>query len=333
MLGEFGWRDNATRNPVYKEWTDTVLRNGGAGALYWILSDDQDDGTLYPDYDGFTVYCPSPVCTMFGRFGQRLLEPGAHSFAPVADHDKAVTEFDTAVSLPAITNDVTYNRSSLIPESVDLDPGTQGQQTEYAIDAGTFAVQDGGSVLFTPATGFAGKAVASYLVKDTLGRRSNAADLVVTVKPDPNAAIKLFSFETGTEGWGPENGQPGTGTVAQSPAFHSDGAQSLQVTTGDGGWFGVRLAPTPANLTPKTHLKFEIQTTSAGTSQNAALQLTDSWTWCEGSWGWINPGTTATVEIDLRALNCGVTDVSRLQAVWVWFSGGGVFYIDGVRAE
>jgi hypothetical protein len=65
---------------------------------------------------------------------------------------------------------------------------------------------------------------------------------------------------------------PATGTVAQSQAFSSDGASSLQVTTGDGGWFGVRLAPTPANLTPKTRLRFEVQTTTAGTSQNAALR-------------------------------------------------------------
>ena len=34
MLGEFGIKDRATRNAVYKEWTDTVLLNGGAGALY-----------------------------------------------------------------------------------------------------------------------------------------------------------------------------------------------------------------------------------------------------------------------------------------------------------
>lgn len=41
------------------------------GALFWILSGKQDDGTLYPDYDGFTVYCPSPVCTTIANFGTR----------------------------------------------------------------------------------------------------------------------------------------------------------------------------------------------------------------------------------------------------------------------
>lgn len=42
--------------------------------------------------------------------------------------------------------------------------------------------------------------------------RAFSTGSTVTVKPDPNAAIKLFSFETGTEGWGPENGLPATGT-------------------------------------------------------------------------------------------------------------------------
>jgi mannan endo-1,4-beta-mannosidase len=72
MLGEFGLRDKSVRNPVYKEWTDTVFGRRGTGALYWILSGVQDDGTLYPDYDGFTVYCPSPVCTTIGNFARHF---------------------------------------------------------------------------------------------------------------------------------------------------------------------------------------------------------------------------------------------------------------------
>ncbi|GFJ89185.1 glycoside hydrolase 5 family protein [Phytohabitans rumicis] len=62
MLGEFGWPDKADRNPVYQKWTDAFIATGGTGFLYWILSGVQDDGSLYPDYDGYTVYCPSPVC-------------------------------------------------------------------------------------------------------------------------------------------------------------------------------------------------------------------------------------------------------------------------------
>jgi mannan endo-1,4-beta-mannosidase len=56
---------------------DTVYANGGSGALFWILSGKQDDGTLYPDYDGATVYCPSAVCTTIGNFSRKTLDPAA----------------------------------------------------------------------------------------------------------------------------------------------------------------------------------------------------------------------------------------------------------------
>ena len=49
LLGEFGLQDKATRNPVYKRWTDAAVAHKIDGMLYWILSDVQDDGTLYPD--------------------------------------------------------------------------------------------------------------------------------------------------------------------------------------------------------------------------------------------------------------------------------------------
>src|SRR5262245_33786424 len=58
-FGEFGWADKSTRNPVYQGWTNLYDKAGGTGWLYWILSGIQDDGTLYPDFDGYTVYCPS----------------------------------------------------------------------------------------------------------------------------------------------------------------------------------------------------------------------------------------------------------------------------------
>ncbi len=332
MLGEFGLLDRAKRNPVYKEWTDTVLRSGGSGALYWILSDKQDDGSYYPDYDGFTVYCPSPVCTAFGNFARVMQRRAPFRFPPVADDDAAVTPFETPATLPATANDVTYGDVPLLPDSLDLDPATPGQQAEYATASGTFALQPGGDVLFTPAPGFSGKAVASYVVSDARDRVSNPATLTVTVKPNPNAAIMLYSFETGTEGWGSASWQANAGTVEQSADYHSEGGHSLKVTTADGGWFGVVL-PSPVDLTGKTRFKFEIKTLAGGTSQNAALQLGDGWQWCQGPWGWINPGTTTTVDMDMLNLSCGAGDLSKLHAIYVWFSGGGVFYLDAVRAE
>jgi len=149
MLGEFGWKDKATRNPVYQEWTNTFARTGGNGFLYWILSGSQDDGTLYPDYDGFTVYCPSPVCTTIAnatteiRYGQR-------SLPPVADNDTAITAANTPVTLQPAANDIAY-RTKVRPASIDLDPATAGRQASLTLGSGRFDAKPDGTIGFTPA--------------------------------------------------------------------------------------------------------------------------------------------------------------------------------------
>ncbi len=334
MLGEFGLHDKSIRNPVYQQWTNIVYRRGGDGALYWILSDKQDDGSYYADYDGFTVYCPSPVCITISNFA-KMMGGQAPTFAPVADHDTAVTEFATPVTLDPLPNDITYGSAHLAPTTIDLDPATAGQQLTRSTYGGTFAVQSGATVSFTPDEGFAGKAQIAYTIRDSLARLSNPANLVVTVKPDPTGMLTLFSFETGTEGWAPGSWQGNAGTVAQSADFHTDGSYSLQVNAADGGWFGYETAEV-TNLTGKTHLKYDLQTVGAGSSINAALKLGDSWTWCQGTWGWSNPGTTTTVDIDLLSLACeggGDPDLSKLHGIYIWISGGGTFYIDNIRAE
>jgi len=332
MLGEFGLLNKSMRNPNYKTWTDTVLTSGGAGALYWILSGKQDDGSLYPDYDGYTVYCPSPVCKTLSNFGAMMIANRQLAFPPVADVDTAVTEYNTPVTLNPTTNDIAYGSASVIPGSLDLDPATAGQQTTATIAAGTFVASSDGTVTFTPADGFSGKAEISYTVRDSSNQLSNAAALTVTVKPNPTAAIQLASFETGTEGWASANWQTNAGTVEQSTDYASEGSHSLKVTTADGGWFGVNFGA-PFNLTGKTHIKFEIKTLAAGTSQNAAIQVGAAWEWCQGTWGWINPNTTTTVDIDLLNLSCASPALNQVNSIYIWFSGGGTFYLDNVRAE
>jgi mannan endo-1,4-beta-mannosidase len=332
MLGEFGWQEKSTRNPVFKEWTDTVFNSRGAGALYWILSGKQDGGSYYQDYDGFTVYCPSPVCTTVSNFAAMMTEDQAMVFPPVADNDTATTEFETPVTLTPAANDITYGGASLVPGSIDLDPTVDGQQTTVTVYGGSFTLQPDGTVLFTPEAGFSGKSQASYTIPDSLGQLSNPANLTVTVLPKPGAAITMFSFETGTEGWGAASWND-AGTVEQTANFHTDGAYGLQVNSTNGGWFGLNFA-TSFDLTGKISLKYDLQTLGAGTSKEVAIQVGDSLTWCEGGgWGWIPSGTTTTVEIDLTSMSCGTPDLSQVHVMYIWFSGGGTFYIDFVRAE
>lgn len=64
FCGEMGRRDRGTRDAKYSSWYNEFARLGVDGANFWLLSGHQDDGTLYPDYDGFTVYYPESSSTV-----------------------------------------------------------------------------------------------------------------------------------------------------------------------------------------------------------------------------------------------------------------------------
>jgi mannan endo-1,4-beta-mannosidase len=230
MLGEFGLKDKSMRNPNYKLWLDTVLRSGGAGALYWILSAHQDDGSLYGDFDGFTVYCPSPVCTTIANFSNEMAANRELVFPPVADDDAAVTEFQTPVGLDPPANDIAYGGGAVVRGTLDLDPSTAGVQTTRTVVGGTFVAAPDGTVEFTPAEGFSGSAATQYVIEDSAGRTSNAATLSVTVKPNPTGTLMLASYEDGLDGAGAES-WGGTGSVAQSTDWASDGSAARSICT------------------------------------------------------------------------------------------------------
>jgi len=50
-----GVPDEATRDAGYQTWIDTVRAQGGAGDQFWLLTSRVDDGSFYPDYDGYRV--------------------------------------------------------------------------------------------------------------------------------------------------------------------------------------------------------------------------------------------------------------------------------------
>ena len=334
MLGEFGLLDKNIRNPVYQQWTDAVFKSGGSGALYWILSGKQDDGSLYPDYDGFTVYCPSPVCTTLTNFSRMMMAGKYLSFAPVADNDTVVTDFNTPVVIHPLDNDITYNGAKLVPGSVDLDPLTDGQQTSMTVSGGTFVTNPDGTVTFTPTEGVAGKSQVSYVVKTqtpaaSRGVLSNAATILVTVKPDPQGALLLYGFENGVEGWALGNWQtPDGNSVAQITDWATEGTHSLKVVS-TGNWFGLDIS-NAIDLSNKTRFKYDLKTFAGGTSALVALKLGDSWAWNQLNGTWTPENTTTTVDLDLTGLSS--QDLSKLHGIYIWFNAG-TFYIDNVRAE
>lgn len=335
-LGEFGTKSKDVRNPVYFEWTRALFFSGANGGLYWILSDVQDNGALYPDYDRLTVYCPSPVCTTMSNFSARMSTGRILDFPPVADDDAAEAAFGTSVTFTPAANDVGYLGRKPVPRTIDLDPLVSGQQTLLTNAAGTFQLTNDG-VLFTPVPGFQGDAQANYTVRDTLGRKSNVAQLRAKVLPDPNGATLLYSFENDAQGWASASWQTDAGTTARVTDFATQGAASLQVTATGGGWFGLNVAEAVLDISGKTQFKYDLRTLDTGTSLNIAIQ-DRNWLWCEGSWGWQNPGTTATVAFDLAALTgngaaCDVSNLSDVNAIWIFVGAGAQVNIDNVRAE
>ena len=50
-----GVADEAAREAGYTAWTSAVESGGGAGDQFWLLTSRIDDGSFYPDYDGYRV--------------------------------------------------------------------------------------------------------------------------------------------------------------------------------------------------------------------------------------------------------------------------------------
>jgi mannan endo-1,4-beta-mannosidase len=72
VLEEYGWLDLTTRDGIYQSWTDTVYQSGGNGDQFWILTGLQDDGTLYPNYDGFRVTYPSSTASVLAAHAAQM---------------------------------------------------------------------------------------------------------------------------------------------------------------------------------------------------------------------------------------------------------------------
>jgi mannan endo-1,4-beta-mannosidase len=72
VIEEYGIGDKAIRDALYTTWTQAVEEEGGAGDQFWLLTGLQDDGTLYPDYDGLRVTYPSATATLLAEHAARM---------------------------------------------------------------------------------------------------------------------------------------------------------------------------------------------------------------------------------------------------------------------
>ncbi|HET9137976.1 cellulose binding domain-containing protein [Actinophytocola sp.] len=82
VLEEFGTSDQSTRDATYTAWTNAVRTGGGDGWMFWILTGIQDDGQLYPDFDGFRIVTPSASATVLANAAAQMGGGGGDNTAP-----------------------------------------------------------------------------------------------------------------------------------------------------------------------------------------------------------------------------------------------------------
>lgn len=83
-VGADGQSSVLTRNFVYRYWLQTVLSEGGAGDLAWMIAsvDDLTD-TLYPDYDHFSFYSVPEVMSIRDHVVQMTQQAPADPMGPL----------------------------------------------------------------------------------------------------------------------------------------------------------------------------------------------------------------------------------------------------------
>ena len=339
-MGEFGLESNNVKEVIYNDWTNLILNGGGSGAMFWnvpsgVPAPSAAQGTSEIDAS-FNEYEGSPVLWLMSDFAE-MMAGSTQQLPPVAGYQWATAPPGELATLNVLSNDVAYGENVTIdPTTIDLDPNTPGQQTSFAVNGGVFSVV-GQAVQFTPQTGFVGSVTGSYTVADSNHNLSNVGYLFVTVNPAQTGWTTLDSFESGTDGWGPIQGNtpPVTGTVALSPIFHSDGGYSLEVNVTAGGWFGVTF-PSPVNLSNWPSLAVDIETTSAGGYSAFALQAGSNSDWCQNTTGVtlaLFSTTTLTLPLQAPQLQCynGTPDLTSVRTLFVYLAGPGTYYLDNLR--
>ncbi|HEX6469908.1 MAG TPA: cellulose binding domain-containing protein [Streptosporangiaceae bacterium] len=82
ILEEFGSTDQSTRDATYTAWTNAVRTGGGDGWMFWLLTGIQDDGQLYPDFDGYRITAPSATATLLANAAAQMGGGGAVDTTP-----------------------------------------------------------------------------------------------------------------------------------------------------------------------------------------------------------------------------------------------------------
>lgn len=283
-----GWID-WNRNGTFDTPERSAVRRCATGAsLTWdVPTDIPADGATYPTFARIrTGKAAGASPTGFTPDGE--VEDHRFAFttpAPDAVDDTANTPADTAVTVPVLANDNAGAGATMQPSTVvftSTDATDSGRRLDvpgegvYTIDPAT------GSVTFTPAAGFTGRATpveyrafnntasvgpgSTALVTVTVGGPSTAADDAATTPQNVTVAVDpLENDRVGDDGTGVTGTFDPRSVVLTSPAA-VDGGKRLEVP-GEGVW----------TVDPQTGvIRFDPEPAFRGTGAPVAYSVGDS---------------------------------------------------------
>ncbi|MBN1320392.1 MAG: hypothetical protein JXA87_06050 [Thermoleophilia bacterium] len=259
---------NAAANRTLLSYTITGL-SIAPGATFYLRWEDvdaapgADDGMAIDDFS---------------------LTPYGAGSAPVAVNDSSLANPPGVAGPFSVTGNDTDADGNLAPSTVDLDPGTAGQQISRVVSGeGTWSVDASGNVTFTPQAGFAQDPTPiSYTVSDATALVSNQATITVDYVPvatndtsygnwpgDP-VTVDVLANDTTGDLVVPSTVQiAGTANPGDPLVVAGQGTWSVNTTTG-----AVTFTPEPGFLSDPTPISYTVQDNDGNTSNQADVTVT-----------------------------------------------------------
>ena len=142
ILEEFGLTDRSIRDEEYEQWFEVLEGNvyepvEYAGTNYWMIA-SYIDGTLYPDYDQYTVYGPEGTATESTR--QLIMNHAANMEAKnnINTVSPAKIDYDRANNTDVI---VTATMKEGTISGVSLNGNSLRSGTDYTISGNTVTIK------------------------------------------------------------------------------------------------------------------------------------------------------------------------------------------------
>jgi mannan endo-1,4-beta-mannosidase len=279
---EWGSNDQSTRDATYTAWANAVRTTGGDGFNFWLLTGIQDDGSLYPDFDGFRITTPSSTATVLSNAALQLSGAGGGDVTPPSTPGTPtaanITATGAALSWAASTDNT--GGSGLAGYNVYRRQGTTDTLLSQSSTASTTLTG------LTPATQYS----VVVRARDVAGNLSNAsAAASFTTLPDTTGGRCKVVYSASN--WGGSNGFTANVTITNTGtttltgwtlSFTYTAGQRITLPGWSANWAQAAGSSTVtasnvdwnANLAPNASTSFGANGTFAGTTNPAPASFT-----------------------------------------------------------